>query len=104
MSRSTLERRLAEVAQRRKQLSEDLRVTTEQHRHLADDAEEGRLRALASESPLAERERRDAQRHADALSRHRDDLIEQIARLERTQDELLDRLLETMGPSSPSDR
>jgi len=104
MSRATLERRLADVAQRRKQLSEDLRVATEQHRQLAEDADEARLRALVSESPLAERERKDAQRHADALSRHRDELVEQIARLERTQDDLLDRLLETMGPASPPDR
>jgi len=44
-------------------------------------------------SPLADREHHDAQRHADAMQRHRAELLEGIARLEQTQDELLDRLV-----------
>ena len=36
--------------------------------------------------------RTDAQKHAIAMSRHRDDVVASIAELERTQDELLDRL------------
>jgi hypothetical protein len=45
-----------------------------------------------SETPLAEQEHREAQRHAEAMSRHRADVQSEIERLERTQDELLDRL------------
>ena len=46
-----------------------------------------------SETPLADREHHDAQRHADAMQRHRADVLDSIARLEQTQDELLDRLM-----------
>jgi chromosome segregation ATPase len=100
MSRSMLERRLTDVAHRLKQLGEDLRIADEQLRHFVDEAEDARLRATVSEAPVAQREQREAQRHADAMARHRQDLTAEIARLERTQDELLDRLLETMDPPS----
>ena len=36
---------------------------------------------------------RDAQRHADAMARHRAELMGSIEKLETTQDELLDRLI-----------
>ena len=91
-----LERRLTDVAHRLKQLGEDLRIADEQLRHFVDEADDARLRATVSEAPLAQREHQDAQRHADAMSRHRRDIAEEITRLERTQDELLDQLLETM--------
>ena len=99
-----IERRLSDGAQRLKQLGEDLRIADEQLRHFVEEADDARLRATVSEAPMAQREHRDAQRHADAMSRHRQDLAEEIARLERTQDELLDRLLETMDrtPADPS--
>jgi hypothetical protein len=93
MSRSLLERRLTEVADRLKQLREELVVADEQHAHLADAADEARLRALMSETPLADREHHEAQRHADAMQRHRVEVQESIDRLERSQDELLDRLV-----------
>lgn len=93
MARSLVERRLVEVGDRLKALRADLRVADEQLAHLAEEAEETRLRSLVSETPLAEREYRDAQRHADAMERHRRELSAEIARLEQAQDELLDRLL-----------
>jgi hypothetical protein len=92
MSRSLVERRLTEVSGRLRQLRDDLAVSDEQLAHLAEAADDARLRSLVSETPLADREHHDAQRHADAMLRHRADLLEGIARLERTQDELLDRL------------
>ena len=73
MSRSLVERRLTEVAERLKQLRDELGVADEQLAHLADEADDARLRALVSETPLAEREHREAQRHADAMRRHRGD-------------------------------
>src|SRR3954470_15194651 len=91
-----IERRLIEVGDRLRGLREDLRVADEQLAQLAEEADDTRLRSLVSETPLAERDHRDAQRHADAMARHRQELATEIARLERTQDELLDRLLETM--------
>ncbi|MCB1005606.1 MAG: hypothetical protein KDB35_15585 [Acidimicrobiales bacterium] len=93
MSRSLVERRLIEVGERLKALRTDLRVADEQLAHLAEEAEDTRLRSLVSETPLAERDYRQAQRHADAMERHRRDVSIEIARLEATQDELLDRLL-----------
>jgi hypothetical protein len=93
MSRSLIERRLFEVAERLKALRDELRVADEQLAVLADAADDARLRALVSETPLAGREHTEAQRHADAMARHRAEVVEQLAELERTQDELLDRLL-----------
>jgi hypothetical protein len=52
---------------------------------------------LVSETPLAEREHRDAARHAAVSARSRDDLVTEIARLEDVQDALLDELL-ALGP------
>jgi hypothetical protein len=93
MSKRLLERRLADVAERLKQLRAELTVTAEQLSSLEDDAAEARLRALVSETPLAEREHHEAQRHADAMLRHRAEVQSSIEQLERRQDELLDRLV-----------
>ena len=93
MSRSLVERRLSELSTRLRQLRDDLRISEEQLAHLAEAADDARLRSLVSETPLADREHHDAQRHAEAMQRHRADLLEGIADLEKSQDELLDRLL-----------
>ena len=74
-------------------LREELAVADEQLAFLADQADDARLRALVSETPLADREHIDAQRHADAMARHRADVVAQLDELSRTQDELLDRLM-----------
>jgi hypothetical protein len=92
MPRSNLEHRLTEVAERLKKLRADLAITDEQLRALTDEADDARLRALVSETPLAEQEHREAHRHADAMARHRADVVADIERLERMQDDLLDRL------------
>ena len=98
MSRSLVERRLSEVSTRLKQLREELSVSDEQLLHLAAEADDARLRSLVSETPVADREHHDAQRHADRMAHHRAQVVEEIARLEATQDELLDRLLVEQGP------
>ena len=46
-----------------------------------------------SETPLADHEHREAQRHADAMGRQRADVVATITRLEADQDNLLDRLV-----------
>ncbi len=93
MSRSILERRLAETTERIKQLRADLRVADEQLAHFADEADDARIRSLVSETPLAEKEHREAAKHADAMRRHRTAVLEEILQLEATQDDLLDRLV-----------
>lgn len=93
MSKSLVERRLSQVAGRLRQLREELAVSTEQLAHLADAADDARLRSLVSETPVADDDRRQAERHAEAMRRHQAKVEDEIARLERHQDELLDRLL-----------
>ena|SRR5689334_16363477 len=92
MSRSLVERKLVEVSERLKQLRAELVVTDEQLVQFADAADDARLRSLVSETPLADRDHQEAQRHADAMSRHRAEVQSTIDQLERRQDELLDRL------------
>lgn len=92
MSRRQVERRLTEVGRRIRELREELQVADEQLAHLADAADDARLRSLVSETPVSDREHREAARHADAMRNHRASVAEEIARLEGTQDELLDRL------------
>ena len=93
MGRTLIERRLRDVSERMKQVGRELSVVEEQLAHLVDDADEARLRALVSETPLAGQDHREAQRHADAMRRHRDALVAELAELDHTQNDLLDRLV-----------
>src|SRR4029450_4432356 len=92
MSRSLIERRLTELGGRLKELRKELAIVDEQLAHLAGDADDAQLKALVSETPLADHEAREAQRHADAMARQRAEVVATIARLEADQDNLLDRL------------
>lgn len=92
MSRPLLERRLIENGARLKELREELRVSDEQFGQLESEAEDARLRALVSETPIADREHRDAARHAEAMDRHRQQVRAEIAELEAQQDQLLDEM------------
>lgn len=99
MSRARLERRLAEISHRLRDLRRELLVADEQLSHLADEADDARLRSLVSETPLAGREHREAQRHADKMLRHRAEVSGEIESLERSLDEALDRLAATRSGS-----
>lgn len=92
MSKWLVERKLSESAERLRQLRAELGVVDEQLAFLIDAADEARLRAMVSETPMADREHREAQKHADAMGRHRSQLVIQIGELEQTQNELLERL------------
>lgn len=92
MSKWLVERKLSESAERLRQLRAELGVVDEQLAFLIDAADEARLRAMVSETPMADREHREAQKHADAMGRHRAQLVLQIGELEQTQNELLERL------------
>lgn len=93
VKRSLLERRLSEISVRLRELRSELQVTDEQYLQMADEADDARLRALVSETPLAGHDHRQAQRHADAMARHRAEVVRQIEELERVQDELLDQMV-----------
>ena len=93
MSGASIERRLRQVTAQLRQAREELGVLDEQLAALADEADEARVRALVGDSPLADREHRDAQRHVDAMTRSRAATAATIARLERTVDELLEQFV-----------
>lgn len=93
MSRVLIERRLFDVAKRLRRAREELRVAEEQLAVLVEAADEARIRALVSETPLAQRELAGAQRHADAMTRSRDAAAAEVAELQAVQDQLLDRLV-----------
>lgn len=86
------ERRLSQVGERLRSLRAELAMVDEQLVQFADDASDLSLRALVSETPLATSESREAQRHVDAMNRHRDHVVAEITELESRQDRLLDQL------------
>ncbi len=96
MHRSTVERRLNDAHQRLVRARSELAVLDEQLEVVSDIADETRLKALVAETPTASREHDEASRHADAMRRTRQALVESISELERRQNELLDRLV--VGP------
>ena len=74
MKRDDVERRLMEVHARLVRARQELAVVEEQLEVFLETADEARIRALVSETPLADRDWHDAQRHAagyDAQPRHR---------------------------------
>jgi hypothetical protein len=89
-----VKRRLRDISQRLASLRAELAVTEDQSTQFVNEADDARIRALVSETHLAERDHREAQRHADALAGARDRLTAEIARLEATQDALLDQLVD----------
>ncbi|MHB1853461.1 MAG: hypothetical protein ACYCSJ_03650 [Acidimicrobiales bacterium] len=91
-SRSLVERRLMDVHARLKEARAELGVLNEQLAVLAEAADDARIRSLVSETPGADREHRDARRHAEAMARSRAAVESTIAELESAQDKLLERL------------
>ena len=100
MSRVLIERKLMDVAQRLRRAREELALIDDQLAVLADAADEARIRSLVSETSLAHREYTEAQRHADAMARSRRMVEAEVAELQVSQDELLDRLISSNGPGS----
>ena len=87
------EKRLTQLSGRLRELRDELAMIDEQLAHLVDDAEDLALRALMAETPSASFESNDARKHVDAMRRHRDHVVGEIAELEQRQDQLLDRLI-----------
>lgn len=92
-----IKRRLSQNSTRLNSLRAELRQIDEQLDHFTSDADDTAIRALVSETPGAAHEANDARKHADAIARHRDHVIESIRALEAKQDELLDRLTDSTG-------
>jgi hypothetical protein len=87
-----IERKLRENGDEIKRAREELRISTEQLEHLSGEADEARIRAMVSETPLAEQSFHEASRHAEKMLRHHTELEDRITLLESRQNELLDEM------------
>jgi hypothetical protein len=77
------------------ELRSELLVVADQLSHVTDDANDKSLRALVAETPSAQFEYREAQRHADAMKRHHDQILAELSGLDHKMNELLDRMKES---------
>ena len=84
-----LERRIRDVHARLVRAREELAVLDEQLAVVTEAAEDARLRALVSETPLAAHEYTEVRRHAEAMTRAREAMSSQVHDLQRRRDELL---------------
>ncbi len=75
----------------------NLRVLEEQVAYLGGLADDAETRKIVAQTPLADREWRDARTDHDRHARLRDEALRELDELERERDELLDRLLELGG-------
>lgn len=87
-----VQRRLAQTSTRLRSLRTELSQIDEQLDVVADEADSQAIRALVSETPGASFEANDARKHADAMRKHRQNVIDSIRELETRQDELLDKM------------
>ncbi len=97
MSRASIERRLVDVSDEIKRIEQELLVIDEQLAHFADTADDARLRSLVSETPLAAKEHRDAEKTVTALARDRGSWAQRLLKLEERQNTLLDDLMEALS-------
>lgn len=93
VERQSVERRLTEVHERLLRARQELDILEEQLAVFTEASEEARIRALVSETPLADHEWQEARRHEEAMLRGRETARARVAELERAQDELLNKLV-----------
>ena len=89
MQRFLVERRLRDVHLRLVRARQELAVLDEQLAAVSEEADDARLRSLVAETPLAEHEYAEVQRHLDAMTRARASLSATVEGLERRRDALL---------------
>ena len=97
MHRTIIERRLSDAHQRLVRARSELAVLDEQLVVVNEMADDTRIRALVAETPVAAKEHDEASRQASAMLRTREAIVEQIAELERRQNDLLERLVVESG-------
>jgi predicted nucleic acid-binding Zn-ribbon protein len=102
--RGNVSKRLAEVRDEVRRARETLRVLEEQLRYADEVADEAVTRALVASTPIADRERKEAQDDLRRVRRQRDDVAARIEALLAEQDSLLDRIavpgLPAAGPAA----
>ncbi|HET8929198.1 MAG TPA: hypothetical protein VFN21_00940 [Acidimicrobiales bacterium] len=97
MSRKQIERRLTDVGDRLRVLRDEAAADRSQLDQVTEEADDARLRALVSDSPLARHDHRDARASADTLAKRYERVVAKIAELEARQDELLEELTALHG-------
>ncbi len=95
MFRSSIEKKLTALTRELQTLRLELGVVEEQLIQVTDEAESSRLRSLVSETPQAVHEEREAAKAVAAIRRDHEAKLRRLQKLERKQDDLLDRLTET---------
>jgi hypothetical protein len=89
---AAIRRKIQDVQSRIVALRLEIGVLDEQVEAFDEDAEEHRVRAVVSETPLAAREHAEASRHAEIAHRARTTAAETLVKLEATRDGLLEQL------------
>ena len=97
MLRGNPSKRLEDIRPELQRAREALRIAEEQVAFQQGIAAEAETAAVVAETPLAHRERREADGDLQRLQRQRDELRERVAALLAEQGELLDRMLEQSG-------
>ncbi|MFM8868286.1 MAG: hypothetical protein ACKOFZ_08410 [Ilumatobacteraceae bacterium] len=87
-----VERRLRRASSALREKNGELRIALEQFEVIEAESDETEVRAMVSETPLAEHEHREVQRHREVMRLHIEALRREIVELEREQDRLLDEL------------
>ena len=95
MTTDAIKRRLAALTSDLQAARGEIDMLDEQIAHFSDAAEDTRLRAMVSETPLADREHREASKTVNGLTRDRQKWSERVTSLETRQDQLLDELMDT---------
>jgi hypothetical protein len=95
--RGNLTKRLEDIRVELQRDREALRILEEQVAFQASVADEATTNAIVAETPLAHRERREADTDLQRLRRQRDEVKERVAALVAEQDEILDRMVEQAG-------
>ena len=93
MSQASVERRLRQATARLRDARAELVVLDHQLAALAEEADDLQVRSVVGESPQADKDYRDARRTVEAMRRSRAATVDNIAKLERTIDELLEQFV-----------
>lgn len=92
-SSEAIKRRLTALSDDLRAAKNEVAMLDEQVAHFADAAEDARLRAMVSETPLADKEHREASKTVNNLTKDRQKWSDRVVSLETHQDELLDELM-----------
>lgn len=92
-SSEAIKRRLTALGVDLRAAKNEVAILDEQVVHFADAAEGARLRAMVSETPMADKEHREASKTVNNLTKDRQKWIDRVHALEAQQDALLDELM-----------